>query len=189
MIRVLIIPEDPVLDEHILRPIVEQLFKDLNRKARIDVLTNPRLRGDSQALDPEIVADVIRDYSMGDLFLLLVDGDCNRSGNAEKAQAREGEHRGKLFACLAKEEIEVWMLGLYRSELNAPWTDIRSECDPKERFAEPFLTERKWASLVGKGRKRAMRALDQAKWRGLLEVCQELAELKRKVQAWFETDD
>jgi hypothetical protein len=50
-VKVLIIPEDPTLDRYILKPIVEQIFADFGRIARVMVLENPRLRGVDQALD------------------------------------------------------------------------------------------------------------------------------------------
>lgn len=45
----MVVPEDPVLDQYVLKPIVEKLFVDLGRRARVQVLANPRLRGVSQA--------------------------------------------------------------------------------------------------------------------------------------------
>ena len=41
--RVLIIPEDPTLDRHVLQPIIEGVFDDLKRPARVDVLNDPHL--------------------------------------------------------------------------------------------------------------------------------------------------
>lgn len=34
----MVIPEDPVLDQYVLKPIVERMFEDLGRRARIQVL-------------------------------------------------------------------------------------------------------------------------------------------------------
>lgn len=68
--KVLVIPEDPMLDQYILKPVVERLFTDLGLAVRISVLWNPRLRGVNQALDSSVVRDIVDTYSMIDLFLL-----------------------------------------------------------------------------------------------------------------------
>lgn len=184
--KVLIIPEDQVLDQYILKPVVEHIFADLGRVARIDVLPEPRIRGIAQALSGDLVADIVADNPMEDLFLLIVDRDCDRYDNTAKARSREQEHPAKLIACLAVQEVEVWMLALYRDEVGTPWQEVRADCDPKERYADPFLADKGWnEDRVGKGRKRAMRATGPG-WKGLLSVCPEIVELKTRIQAWLD---
>jgi hypothetical protein len=179
-VKVLVIPEDPTLDQYILKPVMERLFADLGRSARVNVLWNPRLRGVSEALDPSIVRHIVATYSMNDLFLLAVDRDADEH-RAKRARMLETEHPGRLFACLAVEEIEVWMLALHRDRLPSPWAEIRGERDPKERFAYPFLAAHApKRDDAGQGRKWAMRDLG-AHWKGLLDVCPELAELKARI--------
>jgi hypothetical protein len=182
-VKVLIIPENPTLDAHILKPIVEKLFEELGRKARIEVLQDPHLEGIDQALDPEMVKRIVDENPMVDLFLLMVDRDCNSFQNEAKLAAREQEHPGRLLGCVAIEEAEVWMLALHRESLGERWSGVRSECHPKERYAEPFLQEQGWLSQVGKGRKRAMRGLS-AQWKSLLSLCPELATLHSRLQDW-----
>jgi hypothetical protein len=149
----------------------------------VDVLRDPHLRGVDQALDRDIVAGIVRDNPMEDLFILMVDRDCNRLGNATKAATRLEEHPGRLLACLACQEVEVWMLALHRKQLTTPWSTIRDECDPKELYADPFIAAQGWSALVGRGRKKAMRELGSA-WAGLLQVCPELRELHDQIGAW-----
>ncbi|MEX1361880.1 MAG: hypothetical protein AB1Z98_02070, partial [Nannocystaceae bacterium] len=114
--KVLVIPEDPTLDQYVLKPIIERMLADHGLKARVDALRDPHLRGVAQALDSTIVAEIIRDNPMQDLFVLMVDRDCDRLGNSTKAAARVAEHEGRLLACLAHQEVEVWMLALHRTE-------------------------------------------------------------------------
>jgi len=184
-VKVLIIPEDPELDQYILKPVVEHIFADLGRRARVDVLREPRLRGVAQALDTKIVAQIVEDNPMEDLFLIMVDRDGDREGNEQKAAEREKEHVKKLLACLAIEEVEVWMLALHRDSLGVPFKEVRAHHDPKEAYAAPFLKAQGWTEdRVGRGRKRAMRELG-ANWRGLLQVCPELADLRDRIDVWL----
>jgi hypothetical protein len=125
-VKVLVVPEDPMLDQYILNPVVERLFADLGLSARVDVLWKPRLRSVNQALDPSMVRHVIGTFSMIDLFLLTVDRDADEH-RAKRARTLETEHPGRLFACLAVEEVEVWMLALHRDRLPSRWAEIRGE--------------------------------------------------------------
>lgn len=181
----MVVPEDPVLDQYILKPIVERMFEDLGRRARVQVLANPRLRGVAQALDHRVLARVVSLYPMFDAFLLMIDRDGVETREAE-AKARETEHEGRLFACLAVEEVEVWMLALHRERLGTPWKEVRSDRDPKERFAHPLLTELAPRVALGGGRKRAMEPLGQ-RWRSLLQMCPELDRLKQRLAVWLST--
>jgi hypothetical protein len=183
-VKVLIIPEDPTLDQHVLKPVVERIFQEIGKRARVDMLEDPHLSGTGQALDPEVIAGIVRDNPMEDLFLLMIDRDCDRDRNEAAVARLEQSHAGKLVACLAHQEVEVWMIALHRDRLDTGWSEIRAHCDPKEAFALPFVEKAGWSGLVGKGRKRAMRDL-AGQWRGLLSVCPEIAELKDRIQAWI----
>jgi hypothetical protein len=182
-VKVLIIPEDPTYDAYILGPVIERMFSELGRAARIEVLRDPHLRGVDQALDRETVDSIVRENPMVDLFLLVVDRDCDRRGNSARAGGRESEHPDALLACLAIEEVEVWMLALHPAGSDASWQAIRDECDPKERFAAPFLSQL-GRSGPGGGRKRAMRELGR-NWSRLKQLCPEIAELQTRVEAWL----
>lgn len=182
--KVLIVPEDPTYDQYILKPIVERIFIDLKRQARIWVLQNPRLTSVDQALDGKMLTGIVQGHPMVDLFLVLVDRDGDASRRPARARAREEAHPGQLFVCLAIEEVEVWMLAIHRDELPTSWNKVRTEHHPKERFATPFLKKRASRLGPGRGRKWAMRQLG-SKWQGLLNVCPELAELKQRIADWL----
>ena len=182
--KVMVIPEDPTRDQYILKPVMERMFLELGRRARVQVLCNPRLRGVAQALDAATLARVVAMYPMIDLFCILVDRDGELDVRPVQARMREEEHPDRLMVCLAVEEVEVWMLAVHRERLATPWQDIRSERDPKERFAEPFLATHAPRSSLGAGRVWAMRDLG-SKWRGVLTVCPELDELQQRLGAWL----
>ena len=93
--RVLVIPEDPYLDQYILKPVIAGVFEDLGRTAQIDVLQNPRMRGVAQALDAAILNAIVLDHRMIDLLLLALDRDCDPQRHAAIA-ALERAHPGKL---------------------------------------------------------------------------------------------
>lgn len=182
--RVLVIPEDQELDRYIVKPVVERLFENLGRKAQVDVLPEPRLRGASDALDPELIARIVADNeAMIDMFLLVVDRDCDRQQHTNKVQAREREHRA-LIGCLAIEEIECWLLAAFEAHaLPAAWREIRKHCDPKEAFAEPLIA-RIGATGPGRGRKAAMRQAT-SNWARIWSRCPELQELQDRVHEWL----
>ena len=184
--RVLIIPADQTQDGFIVRPVLQALLKDRGVSARVDVLPEPRLRGVGDALDKAVVDSIVRDNPMIDLFVLVVDRDCDPS-HEQKAMAREREQAGKLIACVAVEEIEVWMLALHREALRAPWKDVREECHPKEQFAEPLLMEL-GNQGPGRGRKQAMRAI-RGQLKTLLSLCQELRVLRDRIAEQIESPD
>ncbi len=182
--KVLVIPEDPRLDQYILKPVVERIFADFGKSPRVTVLSNPRLRGVAEALDAATLADIVATYPMNNLFLVLVDRDGDGARSAV-ASARELEHSGRLFVCLAIEEIEVWMLAIHSETLGISWRDVREEIHPKERFAHPFLRDRAPRLDPGQGRAWAMRGLG-GQWRGVLDRCPELKDLKRRIEAWLD---
>lgn len=181
--KVLVVPEDPTLDQYILKPIVERLLADLGKQARVQVLSRPRLRGIAQALDATIIADIIQTYPMVDLFLIMVDRDGDPK-RPERATALESTQQ-RLFVCLAIEEIEVWMLAAHRDTLTGAWSEIRREHHPKERYAHPFLAERAPKLDPGQGRAWAMRELP-GKWKGVLSACEELEGLKHRLHEWMQ---
>lgn len=179
--RVLIVPEDPTNDQYILKPVVERIFADLGRRATVEVLRDPHLRGVSEALDKTVLEGIVADNRMVDLFLVIADRDCDRLGASTKAAAREADFPGKVLVCLAEQEAEVWALALYRAEISAAWGDVRAECDPKELYFDAFVRAKGWDTLLGEGRKHAMRALAGASWRGFKAACTEIETLQQKI--------
>lgn len=182
--KVLIIPEDPTNDSFIIKPVIEAILADLGRRARVDMLRDPQLRGTSDALDTAMVKRIVEENPMEDLFVLVVDRDCNRKGTESKAQARATEHEGRLLACVARQEVEVWMLALHAEKIERPFREVREECDPKELFAEPLLDRLGPRVGPGAGRKAAMRAL-AGNIRSLMARCDELGGLRAQIDAWW----
>lgn len=164
-----------------MKPTVRLMFSALGVSARVDVLPEPRLRGADEALDRTIIEEIVRDNPMVDLYLLMVDRDCDRRGNEQRALERENEHRSRLIACCAWQEIEVWMLSAYKERLGAPWAAVRADCDPKERYADALLAELGTLG-PGHGRKSAMR---KVRFDDLM-TCSELRSLFERLKVWKE---
>ena len=172
--KVLLILEDPVNDQFIAKPIVEALIPG----ARVEVLTNPRLRGWAQALDADTLRGIVAGRPMFDRYLLLLDRDCD-STRQGKLDARTDEH-ARVAGCLAIEELEVWMLAIHQDKLGGVgFSEVRQECHPKERFAAPVLAEH--GAGPGGGRKHLMRALS-GNLSTLLSRCPELKQLQGVLQ-------
>lgn len=180
--KVLVIPEDQTNDQYVVKPVVERIFDELGRKADVHVLPEPRLRGAEDALDIALIRQIVEENPMVDLFVLVVDRDCDRRGHTVRVAQIEALHQ-RLVGCLAVQETEVWMLALHREEVEreskVKWKEIRSHCDPKEAFANKFL-EHLASSGPGSGRKAAMRALS-GKWKTLLALCPEIRELRDRI--------
>ena len=174
--KVLIVCEDPTHDQYIVKPVVTRLFEDLPRRAQIEVLRDPHLRGIDDLLAE--LPEIVRDNRMIDLFVVIADRDCERQKNSDRL-GRAASVDPRVVWCCAIEEVEAWMLALHRAELN--WPAVRADCDVKEHYALPFLKSRGFGGL-GQGRKRAMVGLGQS-WRGLLQVCDEIVALGAKIKA------
>ncbi len=180
--KVLIVLEDPTHDRFIVKPIVERLPQELSIPARVEVLEDPHLRGIDDLIRQ--LDEIFEDNPMIDLFLVVVDNDCDRAGNAARL-AGKLEGRPDAIGCVAIEEVEVWMLAaLPRSELPATWAEIRAACDPKETFVDGWLREAGYTGAdVGRGRKSAMARLS-TNMRRVLSRCDELAALRDQLGDW-----
>jgi hypothetical protein len=185
----MIIPQDPDLDRYILKPAIKAVFDDLNRVARIEVLQNPRLRGVDQALEPKRLNSIINSNPQWDLFLLLIDRDCDQNW-INKVNSRESEATSKakvLIGCLAIEEVEMWALAIYQEQLPASWQEMRKECHPKEAYFNPLVEQLGLQNTVGRGRKDLMKNL-AGNYSRLLNRCQEIAELRDRIRRKLENE-
>jgi hypothetical protein len=178
-LRVLVIPEDPTYNGYILKPLVERMLAEIGRaNARVTILTNPKLGGYEQAVRA-IRAELPDRYKHLDLWLFLPDAD-----QARNLKALEADLAGKsvrLLCCAAMPEVEAWLLAGHRDRINAGWTDIRKHPRLKEDVFEPFLRAHGDPRSAGGGREILMRQT-LSNYRGLLQVCPELAELEHRLR-------
>jgi hypothetical protein len=179
--QVLVIPEDPTYNGYILKPIVERMLAELGKpNAHVVILTNPKTHGYAHAVSA-IRGDLIERYGHFPLWLFLPDGDpASNLGWLESELSGRGVH---LFCCAAQPEVEAWLLAGHRDDLPIPWADVRQHRRLKEDVFEPFLKQFGDGGASG-GRKR-LTCETLAKYRGLLSVCPELAELEERLRVFL----
>jgi len=160
-LRVLVIPEDPRLDQYVLKPILEAMFKRLGRpRAIVRVCQDPVLGGVDQATNWNRIEEILDLYrGMVDIFLLIVDRDGQdgrRSAlDSIEEKAREALPPGRHFlAENAWQEIEVWVLAGLDLPAGWSWQDVRTEPHAKETYFMPFARKRGVVEEPGEGRKR-----------------------------------
>jgi hypothetical protein len=112
-LRVLIIPEDPTLDQYILKPVIKAMLEAVGRpQANVQVCVDPLLRSVEQAMRWERISEIIDQYPLVDLFLLIVDrdGDKDRRTRLDNLQAQASAKLPAdrvFFAEHAWQEVEV----------------------------------------------------------------------------------
>ena len=154
--NVLIIPEDFRNDQYILRPLFQRLFRALNRRATITVLTDPLLGGVDEALKSERLAEVVEQYDgMTDLFILCVDrdGDTSRRRRLAAIEQEFGSPPRMFLAENAWEEIETWVLAGLDLPNNWKWGEVRREVRVKEIYFDVLAQQRGVADDPGRGRR------------------------------------
>ena len=140
--RTLVIPEDPKLNGHILRPLVEALLEDAGKpKARVKVLDNPRLRGYDQAVQAIRGDQLHASYAFYDLWLFFPDADLATPDAMMRLEADLQARGVPLLCCPAQPEVEVYACVAFRSDPPGTWDDARNHPRMKEEVFRPLLTK------------------------------------------------
>ncbi len=184
--RVLVIPEDPTNNGTILRPMVTAVMADAGRpSAKVEILTNPRLRGYDSACRA-IRGDLNARYGFMDLWLFFPDADL-ASPEAMDTLERDLRQEGvTLFCCPAVPEVEIYACAGFPPAEPGRWAEWRSNARLKETVFRDLLTEHGDPKTPGGGR-RAMieRALSH---RGrFFTLCPEIAALRDRIVAHLGT--
>lgn len=191
--RVLIIPEDFIKDQYMLKPIVSSLMEHLGRpRARVEVCQDPRLGGISEATKWENIEKILKKYPMVDLFLLLVDRDGNagRRLTLDQLETQANtliNNRSRTFlAENAWQELEVWVLaGMDNLPKEWQWNDIRNEINPKEIFFLEYSSGRGLLESPGEGRK-TLGAEAGRNYQRIRRLCvDDLQHLESKIVNWM----
>ena len=155
--NVLVIPEDPTYDQHLLKPLLIGLFKNIRKSARVRVCQDPVLGGRGEALKTERIREIVERYSgMADILILCVDRD-GPPGPRTRLDAMEAELQGDKTHFLAQEaweEIETWALAGLKLPPRWSWGDVRREVHVKEVYFDKLVAQWELQDSPGKGRKR-----------------------------------
>ncbi len=191
--NVLILPEDPVKDGYVLKPIIEAMMRAAGKpQARVVVCVDPRFHGTSQALRWQFIQEALsRNAGMFHLYLLCVDrdGDLNRQAvlDSLEIQARTFIARDRAFlAEHAWQEIEVWLLAGHDLPRKWVWKAIRDEPHPKERYYRPFAESRGVLDLPGEGRDKLAREAASHYDRIRVRCKEDIQRLEDRIRAWTE---
>lgn len=185
-LRVLVIPEDPTYNGYILKPLVERMLAEAGKpNACVTLLANPKLGGYKPAAQA-IRNELPERYRHFDLWLFLPDAD--RAVGLPQLEADLARQGITLLCCAAVPEIEAWLLAGHRERLKVSWPEVRGHPRLKEEVFEPFLRANGDPRSAGGGREALMRRT-LSNYRGLLEMCPELANLERRLRENFQRDE
>ena len=179
---VLVIPEDPVLNGYILKPLTRAIMADAGRPAaKVDVLPNPRLRGYDHAMRV-IRGELPGRYGFMDLWLFFPDAD-KATGDAMWALEEHVRKQGiTLLCCAAQPEVEIYACVAFRDDIPGSWEEARDHPRMKEEIFEPLLDTHGDPRRPGAGRDLMInQSLNNLPL--LFRLCPELQHLRDRIVA------
>ena len=179
---VLVIPEDPVLNGHILKPLTEAIMADAGRPAaKVDVLSNPRVRGYDHAMRV-VRGELPERYGFKDLWLFFPDADKATSETMQVLEGHVASKGIKLLCCAAQPEVEIYACVAFRGDISVKWKEARRHPRMKEEIFAPLLDKHGDPRRPGAGRDlmiaASLRNLPQ-----LFKRCPELQCLRNRIAA------
>lgn len=189
--NVLVIPEDFRKDQFILQPIIAAMFTKLGHPAIVEVLRDPLIGGIERALNQELLWEVVDSNRWKvDLFLLCVD----RDGEEGRRSAMDGLETGLnrrlgtpkvMVAENAWQELEVWALAGLDLPEGWTWSEIQQERDPKEKYFDRLVKDRRLQDDAGGGRKTLGMAAAK-RYRTVRSRCREdIQVLEKRIDQWI----
>ena len=182
---VLVIPEDPLQNGHILKPLVQAIMRGVGRPAaKVKLLTKPRLRGYDQAV--RIIRNELPEtYGFMDLWLFFPDADRATSDAMQRLEEDVGARGITLPCCAAQPELEVYACTAFRDEIRERWEDVRHHPRMKEEIFEPLLATHGDPRRAGGGRDRMTEAsLENLPL--LFQLCSELRTLRDRIKDYLQ---
>ena len=184
--RVLVIPEDPVQNGYILKPLAQALTADAGRpSASVTLLTSPRLRGYDHALRA-IRRELPARYHFMDLWLFFPDADRANADAMRRLEADVAARGTSLFCCPAQPEVEIYACAAFRDHLGGTWDDARAHPRLKEEVFQPLLARHGPRHQPGRGRDMMIEA-SLRNLRLLFQLCPELERLRDRIAAHVRT--
>ena len=186
-LTVLVIPEDPTQNGHILKPLVQAIMRDVGRpNAKVTLLTQPRVRGYDQAVTA-VRNNLSARYGFMDLWLFFPDADKaerNAMRDLEDHVATDGV---TLLCCAAQPELEIFACAGFRDDIPESWEEVRRHPRMKEEVFGPLLAMHGDPRQPGAGRNlmvgRSLRNLPL-----LFQLCPELRRLRDRIECRLQED-
>ena len=184
--KVLVVPEDPRLNGHILKPLAEALLGDAGRpRARVTVLANPRVQGYDHAVRTIRGDELHASYAFYDLWLFIPDADRAKRDAMDHLEADLRSRGISLLCCPAQPEVEIYACVPFRDELHMTWEEARNHPRMREEVFTPLLARHGHARRPGGGRDlmitRSLRNLPL-----LYRLCPETKRLRDRIAAHLE---
>ena len=182
--KVLVIPEDPTQNGHILKPLAERLLQDAGKpNAKVKVLDKPRLRGYDQAV--RAVSDTLPGrYGFFDLFLFFPDADRASAEAMNNLEADLDDQGLTLFCCRAQPEVEIYACAAFRDQLPTTWDDARDHPRLKEQVFEPLRSRLGFERRAPGGGRRSMVERSLRNLPLLYQLCPETRQLRDRIAAF-----
>ena len=179
---VLVIPEDPVLNGHILKPLAKAIMVDVGKpSAKVAVLHNPRLNGYDDAVKALRHGRLER-YKFMDIWLFFPDADRATSKAMEDLEKYVAKQGITLLCCAAQPEVEIYACAAFRGDLRRSWEEIRDHPQMKEEIFEPLLGQHGDPRRPGAGRDLMINRSLEKRSR-LFQLCPELQHLRDRIAA------
>ena len=181
-VRVLVIPEDPVNNGAILKPLAEMVLAEAGKPtAKVKVLENPRVRGYDEA-SRVVRNELASRYGFMDLWLFLPDAD-RATGDAMRDLEKSLRSQGvALFCCPAVPEVEIYACVAHRTKIGDSWEAVRANPRLKEAIFFPLLRAHGDPQRPDGGR-RMLAESSMAQRSRFFRLCPEIAELRDRIAA------
>ena len=179
-LQVLVIPEDPVQNGYILKPLVQALMRDVDKPAaKVKVLNKPRVRGYVQALNA-IRNELPEVYGFMHLWLFFPDADRATSKAMQDLEVYAATKGIPLLCCAAQPELEIYACVAFRDAMPCKWEEARNHSRMKEEIFEPLLKKHGDPRRPDKGRDRMIRqSLENMPL--VFQLCPELKQLRNRI--------
>lgn len=183
--RVLVIPEDPQQNGYILKPLLECVLEAAGKpRAKVKVLTNPRIQGYAQAVET-IRGNLVERYSFYNAWVFVPDADRASPAAMEHLETDLRKRGVTLLCCPAEPEVEIYACIAYREQLGN-WSEARRHPRFKEHLFAPLLEEHGDPRAAGAGRVRMIEN-SLANPDLVFSLCDELERLRVRLSTLTET--
>lgn len=180
--KVLVIPEDPLQNGHILKPLVKAIMRDVGKPAAtVKVLESPRLRGYKQGARA-IRSDVLGPNRFMDLWLFFPDADEATSEAMRDLESHVAKKGVALLCCAPQPEVEIYACAAFLEDIPIKWDKAREHEKLKEEIFTPLLQKHGDPQRPGKGRDQMIRR-SLKKLPLLFKLCPELKCLRNRIAA------